>query len=304
MNLQHPSLALKSDFNEVKIRAVCPANLLLPSWPYALCKSFGQGHNDIPPGSPESSTPANTGSDTDDMAKTGKAAQRSSTAKAYAMADATHSDKGEKHEDYGERQAGSDYRKTNSGQHYTSEQPDLIPYSSMSSEIWLELIECLEHAPRTVGPVDYGCSGVPRKHSNNCMAASQYIRGKGDSDWSLNELSQEVKCEGHAFSRMLFELMQSRNITPSSCYRTADVDRRYFSRLKSATAHPSRTVIIRFALALRLNLAQTRQLLATEGYTLSRNIPEDRALCYFIRRGIWSRFIINEALFALGLNTL
>lgn len=304
MNLHNPPLALKTDLNEIKVRSVCPADLQLPACPYALCKSFGQGHDNLPPAVPEGSPPANASSDTDAMAQTGTAAQRSSTAKSGAMAGATHSDKWGKQEHSGERQAGSDLRKSSNGHNHTGEQPDLIPYTSLGSEIWLELIECLEHAPRTVGHVDYGCSGVARKHSNDYLQASQYIRGKRDSDWSLNELSQAVKCEGHAFSRMLFELMQSRNITPSSCYRTADVDRRYFSRLKSATAHPSRTVIIRFALALRLNLAQTRQLMATEGYTLSGNIPEDRALCYFIRRGIWSRFIINEALFALGLNTL
>ena len=53
-----------------------------------------------------------------------------------------------------------------------------------------------------------------------------------------------------------------------------------------------------FALALGLTLPQTQELLAHAGLTLSRGSKFDVIVEFFIMRGDYSIFDVNEALFA------
>ncbi len=100
------------------------------------------------------------------------------------------------------------------------------------------------------------------------------------------------------FSVTLLKLIDIKGISEVECYKKANVSKQtWYKILNEKNYKPSKNTVIAFAIALQLTLEETKSLLSTVGFTLSKSSKFDIIIEYFIINGEYDIFLINETLF-------
>ena len=124
----------------------------------------------------------------------------------------------------------------------------------------------------------------------------------GAAGSSLDDLLKDMDA---GFSETLLTLIDRTGKKDSEIYKKANVDRKLFSKIRNNPDYkPSKATALAFAIALELDLEETKDFIARAGFALSHSSKFDVIIEYFIRQKKYDIFAINEALFAFDQSLL
>lgn len=100
------------------------------------------------------------------------------------------------------------------------------------------------------------------------------------------------------FSELLFALIDERGMKDADCYKKANVSKQVFSNIRSNPQYlPSKSTVLALAIALELDLDETKKLLERAGYAISHSSLSDVIVEYFIQNKRYNIFEVNQTLF-------
>ena len=115
---------------------------------------------------------------------------------------------------------------------------------------------------------------------------------------SIAELKERLEKTESSFSDSLLMLIDRTGKKDSEIYKKANISRKLFSKIRNNPYYkPSKTTAVAFAIALELDLEQTKEFIGKAGYALSSSSKFDIIIEYFITHGHYDIHEINLMLF-------
>lgn len=115
-------------------------------------------------------------------------------------------------------------------------------------------------------------------------------------------LEERMRHMSDTFQEYLMYLISSRNLTNAEVYKRAIVTKQLFSKIKlNPDYHPDKATAMRLCVGAKLNLDETKDLLARAGYALSPCDKRDIIFSFFIENEVFDMIEIDIALEEHGL---
>lgn len=124
------------------------------------------------------------------------------------------------------------------------------------------------------------------------------MRNVREGEASSYKLDNLVSNLDEPFSDTLLKIIDGKGLSDVEVYKKANIDRKLFSKIRTGKGYmPSKPTAIALAIALELTLDETDDLLERAGFALSHSKLFDVIIEYFIVKGKYDIFEINEVLF-------
>ncbi len=145
------------------------------------------------------------------------------------------------------------------------------------------------------------CFSFSREAESTTFLGDMELAAPVGAAMAAKSLDDVVRNLDKAFMELVFSFADERGLTDVEVQKRANLDRKAFSKLKCGTTkNPSKATALALAVALELNLDDTKDLLSRAGLALSPCSKQDVIVQYFIEREAYDIYEINLALFEHG----
>ena len=136
---------------------------------------------------------------------------------------------------------------------------------------------------------------IEQKYHNQSVSFLKRRKAEAASKKDIDEI---ILNKEETFQEYLFNLIDAKGLEDKEVYKKANIDRKHFSKIKSnVNYNPSKRTALAFAIALGLNISETKELLLKAGIALSPSNTFDIIIEYCIENGITDIYEINCILF-------
>lgn len=150
----------------------------------------------------------------------------------------------------------------------------------------------IQQAFRCAPSVVRNPKAAPRMEAKESFAMPAPCAYRAEDDGTA--LDELLRHKPETFQQRLLHLIDQSGMSDVEVYKRANIDRKHFSKIRSDKDYrPSKKTAVAFAVALRLDMAQTEDLLARAGWALSDAQAFDVIVKYFIRERQYDLSEIN-----------
>lgn len=148
---------------------------------------------------------------------------------------------------------------------------------------------------------------LPTMHAYGSLKEDMYdYDDMRDYDDMLTDLEEKLKerlsHRSDTFSQYLLYLIEMKGLSNADVWKNAIVDKKVFSKIKNnKNYHPNKRTALCLCVGARLNMDETRDLLARAGYALSPCDMTDIIFSYFIENEIYDMIELDIQLEGHGL---
>ena len=146
---------------------------------------------------------------------------------------------------------------------------------------------------------------APQMEERAMMAAPMSVTEDSFLDFAgvhENKLEERMRHISDTFSQYLMYLIQEKRMENAEVYKRAIVDKKTFSKIKNnVDYHPQKLTALCLCVGAKLNLDESRDLLARAGYALSPCDKTDIIFSYFIENEIYDMIELDIQLEEHGL---
>ena len=136
------------------------------------------------------------------------------------------------------------------------------------------------HRKEPVAPHDDRVSSMPGDQAVKTIRYERPVDNMVVGSRNLDDLMSQMD---ETFSQKLLRMIHERDMQESEAYKRAFVDRRHFSKIKKDEYYtPNKKTVLAFSVALELTLDETKDLLRSAGYALSRSSKFDIIIVYSV----------------------
>lgn len=135
---------------------------------------------------------------------------------------------------------------------------------------------------------------------------AEYTQREAEEAWNIetheSAINERMTHLSDTYQQYLFYLIESKGMSNAEVYKRAIVDKKVFAKIKAnQDYHPKKMTALCLCVGAKLNLDETRDLLARAGYALSPCDKTDVIFSYFIENEIYDMIEIDIQLEEHGL---